>query len=76
MTTIDRIIDAKQLKQHVPYCQVHLRKLEKEGKFPERVQIGEHRVGWVLSEVLEWIEDKMGERKNIWIKDKKRKAAR
>lgn len=62
MTTTDRIIDAKELKQHVPYCQVHLRRLESEGKFPKRIPLGEHRVGWSFMEVQEWIENRKAAR--------------
>jgi prophage regulatory protein len=64
MTMTDRIIDAKELKQHVPYCQVHLRKLEGEGKFPKRIRLGQHRVGWSEREIDEWIEERKAERHN------------
>ena len=62
MTPKDRIIDAKELKQYVPYCQVHLRKLEGEGTFPKRIRLGQHRVGWSLAEITEWIEDRKAAR--------------
>jgi prophage regulatory protein len=29
-------------------------RLERKGKFPARRQISENRIGWLLSEVLEW----------------------
>ena len=56
MLDTDRIIDAKERRLLIPYCDVHIKRLEDEGKFPKRVQIGKHRVGWMLSEVTEWIE--------------------
>ena len=39
----------------VPYTRQHLSRLEAAGKFPERVQLGEGRVGWLEGEVDEWI---------------------
>ncbi|MFZ4858132.1 MAG: helix-turn-helix transcriptional regulator [Desulfuromonadaceae bacterium] len=30
-------------------------KLEKEGTFPKRKQLSEKRVGWLHTEVLDWI---------------------
>lgn len=32
-----------------------LRRWEKDGKFPRRRQIGPRRVGWLASEVAEWV---------------------
>ena len=46
-----RIVDWKVLKTMVPWSRQHLSRLEKAGKFPVRVQIGNNRVGWVLEEV-------------------------
>jgi len=39
----------------VPYTRQHLGRLEAAGRFPERVQLGEGRVGWIESEVDDWI---------------------
>lgn len=33
-------------------------RLEKKGDFPAKRNISEGRIGWVLSEVLEWIESR------------------
>jgi prophage regulatory protein len=35
-----------------------LRRLEQEGSFPRRRQLGESSVGWVASEVDEWIRNR------------------
>lgn len=53
-----RIIDFKQLKELVPYSRVHIARLEQSGKFPMRVQLGEHRCGWVYEEVQDWLQRK------------------
>ncbi len=46
-----RIIDWKTLKTMQPYSRQHIARLEAEGKFPQRVQLGQCRVGWVYDEV-------------------------
>ena len=51
-----RIIDWKVLKTMVPWSRQHLARLERAGKFPQRVQIGNNRVGWVLEEVTNHLE--------------------
>lgn len=50
-----RIIGKKELRLLVPYCDQHILRLEKAGKFPKRIQLGDNRVGWYLREVLAWI---------------------
>lgn len=50
-----RVIGKPELRLLVPYCDQHIRRLEKAGKFPKRLQLGENRVGWYLREVLAWI---------------------
>ena len=60
-----RIIDRHERRLLVPYSDVHILRLERDGLFPKRIQLGPNRVGWVLSEVLEWIERRKDERLEI-----------
>jgi prophage regulatory protein len=48
------IVTFKQLEMYVPYSAVHIRRLEKAGKFPKRIRLGPNRVGFYLHQVLEW----------------------
>lgn len=50
-----RIITKKEVLKLVPYCDQHILRLEKAGKFPRRVDLGANRVGWYLVEVEQWI---------------------
>lgn len=50
-----RIISKKELLTLVPYCDQHILRLEKKGKFPKRLDVGENRVGWRLVEVEAWL---------------------
>jgi prophage regulatory protein len=49
----NRLITKRELCQMVPYTPQHILRLEKEGKFPRRVQVGSNRVAWLESE-LAW----------------------
>ena len=57
-----KIIDKHQLRQRVPYSQVHIGRLEKAGLFPRRVKLGPRRVGWVESEIDAWCQARIDER--------------
>lgn len=50
-----RIITQKQLRALVPYTPHHILRLEKAGKFPRRMQLGQNRVGWRLIDIEAWI---------------------
>ena len=57
-----RILSKRQLKELVLYSPQHIARLEKAGKFPKRLRLGPNRVGWVESEVLEWLEVRLAAR--------------
>lgn len=58
----DRIILSPERRQLVPYSDMHIWRMEQAGVFPKRIKLGPHRVGWSLSEVIEWIEARKAER--------------
>lgn len=51
-----KIIAWKQLKEMQPYSRQHLARLEAQGRFPQRIRLGQNRVGWVLEEVQEHLQ--------------------
>ena len=57
-----RILSKRQLKALVLYSPHHVARLEKAGQFPKRVQLGPNRVGWLESEVLEWLNERLAQR--------------
>ena len=59
-----RILSKRDLKELVLYSPQHVARLEKAGKFPKRVQLGPNRVGWVESEVLDWLTERLELRGN------------
>ena len=60
-----RILSKRQLKEMVLYSPQHVARLEKAGTFPKRIQLGPNRVGWVESEVLDWLQERMDRRENL-----------
>lgn len=61
-TDTDRIISAGERRRLVPYSDMHIWRLEREGRFPRRIRLGANRVGWSLQEVHDWIESRKSER--------------
>lgn len=54
-----RILSKRALKELVLYSPQHVARLEKAGLFPKRVQLGPNRVGWVESEILDWLQQRI-----------------
>ncbi len=58
-----RILSKREVKKLVLYSPQHIARLEKVGMFPKRVQLGPNRVGWVESEVADWLENRLANRR-------------
>ncbi|MGI9379109.1 MAG: helix-turn-helix transcriptional regulator [Methyloligellaceae bacterium] len=52
----------RQVQEMVLYSDQHLGRLERAGKFPKRVKIGDNRTGYVKVEVDDWIKDRIERR--------------
>lgn len=57
-----RVLPYPKLREKVDYTRQYLSRLEKLGLFPQRVHLGEHKVGWLEHEVDAWIEARAAER--------------
>lgn len=51
-----KLLSKRQVKEVVLYSPQHIARLEAAGQFPKRVKLGNNRVGWVESEVLDWLQ--------------------
>jgi len=60
-----RILSKRQLRELVLYSPQHIARLEKAGKFPMRVRLGNSRVGWIECEVLDWLQGRIDARSPI-----------
>ena len=56
-------LSKKDLKKLVLYSPQHIARMEKAGLFPTRIKLGPNRVGWKEQEVLDWLEEKIRNRK-------------
>lgn len=64
-----KILSKKDVRTLVLYSPAHIARLERNGLFPKRIQLGPNRVGWIESEVLEWIHER------IELRDKSHEAS-
>ena len=53
-----QVVSKKELRTvcGIPYSPQHIARLEAAGQFPQRVQLGQNRVVWLLKEVEEWLD--------------------
>lgn len=59
-----RVVSKKELRTvcGIPYSPQHIARLEAAGKFPKRVRLGQNRVVWLLTEVEEWLDERIANR--------------
>jgi prophage regulatory protein len=56
------MLSKRQVRELVLYSPQHIARLEAAGQFPQRVQLGACRVGWVEAEVLDWLKKRIDAR--------------
>ncbi|MGQ7949565.1 helix-turn-helix transcriptional regulator [Providencia huashanensis] len=54
----DRLVREQERKRITSISRSTAWKLEREGKFPQRKQLGPKSCGWLLSDLLIWINEK------------------
>ena len=57
-----RVISWRELSEMIPFTRQHILRLEKAGRFPRRLQIGARRVGWLATEIEDWLAAKINDR--------------
>lgn len=53
-----RVIRRHQIKEKVGFCAHHCARLERQGQFPKRVRLGPNAVGWLETEIDEWLRER------------------
>jgi prophage regulatory protein len=60
---LSRILRYWELSDHgVPWSRQHIYKLEKDGRFPRRVKLGDQTVGWLDFEIDALVDGRIGAR--------------
>ena len=54
---MDRFLKAKEVAQLTSILIPHIRRLAREGKFPQPIPLTENRSAWLESDVNEWIRE-------------------
>ena len=57
-----RVIGHRELLDRIPYSKVQIWRLERQGRFPRRIRIGPKRIGWLETEIDDWIRSRVDER--------------
>jgi prophage regulatory protein len=59
-----RLLSCRQVADLTSLSVSHIRRLSREGKFPEPITVSESRVAWTDEAITIWIQSKLGETKN------------
>ncbi|PSU04733.1 hypothetical protein C9I92_23240 [Photobacterium ganghwense] len=54
----DRVIREAERLQITSISRSQAYQLEKQGRFPKRLRLGSRSVGWRLSEIMSWVNDR------------------
>lgn len=57
-----KLLSKQAVREKCLYSPAHIARLEKDNKFPKRVRLGMGRVGWLESEVEDWLKARVAER--------------
>jgi prophage regulatory protein len=60
---VDRLLDRAEVMRLLPLSRAQIDRLERAGKFPQRVRLGDNRVAYSRLELAQWIEARKAERK-------------
>lgn len=59
----DRVIRKPEVMGRIQLSDATIWRMEKAGRFPQRIQLGGNSVGWFESEVEAWLQEKSCERR-------------
>lgn len=52
-------------KKGIPFSRVHVARLEKAGRFPKHVPLGDNSIAWIESEIDGWIAARVAARDQV-----------
>lgn len=60
--TKERVIRKPELLAMIGLSDPTIWRMEKDGKFPKRIRLGGNSCGWLLSEIMGWVEQRAADR--------------
>ena len=57
-----RLLTKKVVSDRINYSGNHIDRMEADGRFSKRIKLGPNRVGWLETEVDDWIAERVRER--------------
>jgi prophage regulatory protein len=74
MTTDDNkysLITSAEIKTLVPYSPQQIKRMEADGRFPNRLRLGPNKICWVREEVETWLTERMEDRRGERLSNQK-----
>ena len=57
-----KLLSTKEVQERISCSRTTIWRMEREGKFPKHIRLGERRVAWVADEVDAWIAERVAQR--------------
>lgn len=76
MTTDDSkctLITSAEIKILIPYSPQQIKRMEDDGRFPNRLRLGPNKICWVREEIENWLEERLKDRRGEKLSDQKNK---
>lgn len=70
LSTEDRILRWPELLRKIGYCRTNVYYLTQKGEFPCSIKLGGRAVGWLESEINQWIQDRVSLSRHQEISDR------
>lgn len=64
MEKVERILRKPEIFNRIPAADCTIWRWEKSGQFPQRIRLGGNSVGWLESEINEWMRKKADARRS------------
>lgn len=54
-----KLLSKKQVRELTTLSFAQIDRLEKAGRFPKRIKLGQSRVAWLATDIEEWIQERL-----------------
>jgi prophage regulatory protein len=68
------LITSAEIKILIPYSPQQIKRMEDDGRFPNRLRLGPNKICWVKEEVENWLEERLKDRRGEKLSDQKNRV--